>query len=379
MKNIYGDFRLGVLGGGQLGRMLIQSAMNFNISTVILDPDPKAPCKDLATEFHVGKLTDFDTVYEFGRKVDLLTIEIENVNVDALEQLESEGIKVFPQSRVIKMIQDKGLQKQFYLENDIPTAEFRLIENKDELEQHLDFFPVFQKLRTEGYDGRGVQRLNTAEDLSKAFEKPTVLEKLVDFEKEISVIVARNEKGEVKAFPAVGLEFHAEANLVEFLYSPAGLTEEQEQEAEDIATKLIEALDMVGLLAVEMFLTKDGKVLVNEIAPRTHNSGHHSIEGNITSQFEQHLRAILDMPLGATDIKIPAVMVNLLGEDGYAGPAKYQGMDEVLAKGGVAIHLYGKVMTKPFRKMGHITIVDQDLDKAKEKAKFVKDTLKVIA
>lgn len=371
--------RLGILGGGQLGRMLIQSAIDFDLTNLVLDPDPDAPCKGIASRFHVGSLKDFDEVYRFGKQAEVVTIEIENVNCDALEALEKEGVKVYPQPHLIRLIQDKGLQKQFYREHNIPTADFHLLQDKAELHGHHAFFPAVQKLRREGYDGRGVHKISGTSDIKAGFEQPSVLEKMVDFEKEISVIVARSINGEIKAFPTVELDFHPEKNLVEYLFSPADISPAIEKKAQDIAEKVAESLGIVGLLAVEMFLTKDGQVLVNEIAPRPHNSGHHSIEANITSQYEQHLRAILGMPLGDTDIKIPAVMVNLLGEDGYAGKAVYQGLEEVLGTPGVSIHLYGKKLTKPFRKMGHVTIVDSDPFIAREKARFVKNTLKVIA
>ena len=375
----YDNLKLGVLGGGQLGRMLIQSAMNFNVSVYILDPDVNAPCKEFASEFHHGSLKSYDTVYNFGKKVDVLTIEIESVNTEALEQLEKEGVKVLPQFNVIRLIQDKGLQKEFYKERGIPTAEYFLLENKEELKDFESFFPAVQKLRREGYDGRGVFKIKSSSDIEGGFNNPSVLEKLIDFEKEISVIVARNASGEVRAYPTVELDFHPEQNLVEYLFSPADISEEMEQKAQDIAKKVAEEIGIIGLLAVEMFITKDGQVLVNEIAPRTHNSGHHSIEANVTSQFEQHLRSVLNLPLGATDIKTNAVMVNLLGEPGHDGAAKYAGIEEVLATDGVGLHLYGKKFTRPFRKMGHITVVDKDMAEAKRKARFVKNKLKVIS
>ena len=373
------NIQLGVLGGGQLGRMLIQSAINFNLDIHILDPDAEAPCKDIATHFSQGSLTDYETVYRWGQKLDLITIEIENVNVEALKALQKEGKKVYPQPEVIELIQDKRSQKQFYQQQNIPTSPFVLVENKADVQRQLSFLPAMNKLGREGYDGRGVQKITSAADAGKAFDKPGLLEKFVDFDKEISVIVARNAKGETKSFPVVELVFHPVQNLVEYLFAPASISKAVAQKAESIAQEVIEKLDMVGLLAVEMFVTKEGEVLVNEVAPRTHNSGHQTIEANITSQFEQHLRAILNLPLGATDAKIPSAMVNLLGEDGYTGTARYQGMDKVLAIPGVAVHLYGKKLTKPFRKMGHITIVDVEQERLKEKAKQVKELLKVIA
>ena len=377
--NFYQNYRLGVLGGGQLGRMLIQSAIDFNLDVNILDPDENAPCKNIATEFSVGKLTDYDTVYEFGKKCDLLSIEIENVNTGALKVLETEGIKVYPQPAIIEMIQDKRLQKQFYEKNNIPTAPFQLTENKAETRQMDDFLPAVHKLGKAGYDGRGVRKLFSSADLDNAFEEPGVLEKMIDFEKELSVIVARNARGEMATFPIVELVFHPEHNLVEYLFSPAEISQEIAEIAENTGKKVIEKLGMIGLLAVELFLTKDGRILVNEIAPRTHNSGHNTIESNYTSQFEQHLRAILNLPLGATRSKIPSAMVNLLGEPGHTGLAKFEGLEKILALDGAHVHLYGKKLTKPFRKMGHVTIIDYDAARLKEKAKFVKENLKVVS
>ena len=371
--------RLGILGGGQLGRMLIQSAIDFNIDVHILDPDPHAPCKNLAVTFTEGSLTDFETVYAFGKQCDIITIEIENVNIDALKKLQQEGKKVYPQPEVIALIQDKRKQKQFYTDEGIPTADFVLTEDRAAVLQYKDRLPAVHKLGDQGYDGRGVQILRTEHDLPKAFDKPGLLENLVDFEKEIAVIVARNESGEVSTFPAVELIFHPEHNLVEYLFAPATIDTKLENEAAHIAKEVISALDMVGLLAVEMFVTKDKKILVNEIAPRPHNSGHQSIEGNITSQFEQHLRAIFDMPLGDTAILIPSAMVNLLGEDGYIGEAAYEGLDEVFMLSGAHLHLYGKKLTKPFRKMGHVTLTNSDTVLLKEQAQFVKETLKIKA
>jgi 5-(carboxyamino)imidazole ribonucleotide synthase len=371
------EFKLGILGGGQLGRMLIQSGIDFNFNFAILDPEEHAPCRNLA-EFHHGKLTDFDTVMRFGERCDIITIEIENVNTQALKELVKKGKRVFPQPEVIELIQDKRVQKSFYKENNIPTADFVLTENKEDVAR-VAKLPVVNKLGKEGYDGRGVQILRTKEDLQKAFDKPGLLEDLINFEKEISVIVARNEKGEIETFPAVEMVFHPEQNLVEYLFAPAQITKPMAQQADAIAKSVIEKLGMIGLLAVEMFVTKAGEILVNEIAPRPHNSGHQTIEANITSQYEQHLRAITGLPLGKTDLILPSAMVNLLGEPGFSGPALYEGFEEVMNIKGVHVHLYGKAQTKPFRKMGHVTIVDQDVDSLKEKANFVKRTLKVIA
>lgn len=379
MKSFYGDLKLGILGGGQLGRMLIQESINYNITTYVLDPDVHAPCKDLCKKFVHGSLTDYEAVYNFGKQVDVLTIEIEKVNVDALEKLEEEGVKVFPQSRVIRLIQDKGIQKQFFKENNIQTASFRLFKNKQELLEANLSFPYIQKLRRDGYDGRGVNVIRNEADLEKAFTEPNLVEDLIPFEKELSVIVARNEDGKIKTFPCVEMEFNPEANLVEFLISPSTLNEKILQKADQLAVKVAEDLKIVGILAVELFLTPDGDILVNEIAPRPHNSGHQSIEGNYTSQYEQMLRAIFNLPLGDTRTISNAVMINLLGEKGFEGPAEYEGLNEIMDIDGVYIHLYGKKTTKPFRKMGHVTILDNDRDKAIEKARFVQNTIKVKA
>ncbi len=370
--------RVGVLGGGQLGRMLIQSAIDFNLHFSVLDPDADAPCSKIS-DFTHGNLTDFDTVMAFGRDLDLITIEIENVSVAALKELAKQGKQVFPQPEVIELIQDKRAQKQFYRQYQFPTAEFILTDTKEDVIKNSAFLPAVNKLGREGYDGRGVQILRYETDIEKAFDKPSLLEKLVDFEREISVIVARSKSGEVVSYPAVEMVFHPEANLVEYLFSPAQISEAVAQKADGLARGIIEKLDMVGLLAVEMFVTRQGEVLVNEIAPRPHNSGHQTIEANITSQYEQHLRAIFNWPLGSTKTVMPSAMVNLLGEDGYTGNAQYEGLTEVLAQSGVHVHLYGKNTTKPFRKMGHVTIVDADMENLKKKVTFVKQTLKVIA
>lgn len=359
--------------------MMIQSAINYNLYVCCLDPDANAPCKAIANEFTKGSLTDYDTVYKFGKDKDIITIEIENVNVEALKALQKDGKKVYPQPEIIEIIKDKGLQKMFYQRNDIPSPDYFLIENKAQIEKYRDFFPFFQKLRTGGYDGKGVVKLGHPNKIEHAFEAPSVLERLVDFDKEISVIVTRNESGEVKCFPAVECEFNPEANLVEFLFSPANIKKSIDKQATEIAVKVAEKLGIVGILAVELFVTKDGKVLVNEVAPRPHNSGHHTIEGNITSQFEQHLRAILNMPLGDTSIVKPAVMINLLGEKNHEGPAKYEGLQDAIKYKGVYVHLYGKTTTKPFRKMGHVTVVGDDLLQAKKKAVAVKDIVKIIS
>lgn len=368
---------LGVLGGGQLGRMLIQSAINYNQDIHILDPDPNAPCKDICQKFTVGSLKDFDNVYAFGQACDVLTVEIENVNTEALEKLRSEGKQVYPQPEILRLIQDKRAQKQFYVQHGIPTADFILTADKADVIHNSAFLPAVNKLGKEGYDGRGVQILRTEADLEKAFDAPGLLEKLIDFEKEIAVTVARNESGELVTYPAVECAFHPTANLVEFLFAPAEISPEVEQKAQEIAKDVILKLGMVGILAIEMFVTKSGEVLVNEIAPRPHNSGHHTIEANFTSQFEQHLRAVMNWPLGNPDLRCPAAMINLLGEEGYSGPVVVEGQQEALAEKGVYIHMYGKKLTKPFRKMGHVTILDENVDNLKKRANKIKELIKI--
>ncbi len=370
--------KIGVLGGGQLGRMFIQATTDWNVEVHILDGNPVAPCKDTASVFQVGSITDYDAVYEFGKTMDVVTIEIENVNVDALEQLEKEGVKVFPQPRVIRIIQDKRLQKQFYQDHNIPTSDFILVNNKQEIQANKAFLPAFNKLGTGGYDGRGVVGLRTESDLEKAFDAPSLLEKAVDIEKELAVIVARNEQGELKAFPPVELVFNPIYNLVDYLLSPAQIPEEIATKAVEMAKKVITDFDMIGLLAVELFYSKTGEILVNEVAPRPHNSGHQSIEANVTSQFQQFLRAISNMPLGDTSVRTPSAMINILGAEGHTGPAKYQHLERLLAESGVFVHLYGKKITKPSRKMGHFTIIDEDIDKLLPKVDRLKNVLKVI-
>jgi 5-(carboxyamino)imidazole ribonucleotide synthase len=377
--HFYDKLRLGILGGGQLGRMLLQKASDYNISSSVLDPDPDAPCKDLTDDLVMGSFRDFDTLYNFGKKVDLLTIEIEHVNSEALHLLEKEGLEIYPQPRIISLVQDKGSQKIFFRTHGIPTAEFHLIDSVEHLGRYSNMFPCMQKLRKGGYDGKGVFQILTMTDITNALIGPSILEKMVDFEREISVIVARNTKGEIVSYPAVDMDFNPLANLVEYLYSPSSISKELGRKATDIAVHLAEALQIVGVLAVEMFVTKDGEILVNEIAPRPHNSGHQSIEGNICSQYDQHLRAILGLPLGSTKITKPSVMVNLLGEEAQSGPAIFEGLEDVMGLEGVYVHLYGKRFTKPFRKMGHVTIVSDSPEEAKEKAVIVKNKIRIIA
>jgi 5-(carboxyamino)imidazole ribonucleotide synthase len=371
--------RIGILGGGQLGLMLLQAAVDWNLDIHVLDPDAEAPCRNIAPHFTQGSLQDYDTVYEFGKTLDVITIEIEKVNVEALEALEKEGKRVYPQPAVIRLIQDKRVQKQFYRDHNLPTADFILTDNRTDVFKHTSFLPAFHKLGKDGYDGRGVQRLGSEADLDKAFDQPGLLEKAVSFDKELAVIVARNASGEITTFPTVEMVFHPELNLVEYLFAPAEIAEDIERKAQEIARNTAEAFGIVGLLAVELFLTPGGEILINEVAPRPHNSGHHTIRANATSQYEQHWRAILNLPLGSTLAYGPSAMVNLLGEVGFEGPAVYEGMETLLATDEVFPFLYWKAITKPFRKMGHITIMDASISALKEKVDFVKKNIRVIS
>jgi 5-(carboxyamino)imidazole ribonucleotide synthase len=371
--------KMGLLGGGQLGRMLLQAAIDLDFQMDCLDPDAKAPCHQLASRFVQGSFQDFDTVYHFGKDQDLISIEIEHVNIDALEQLQKEGKLVYPQPHLLRMIQDKRTQKAFFKEHGFPTADFRLTDNQADLLNHADFLPAFHKLGKGGYDGKGVQLISTIHDVEKGFDAPGLLEKAIDFEKELAVIVARNPQGEVKAFPAVEMVFHPVQNLVEFLVSPAEITVDIETKAEQIAVELIQKMELVGVLAVEMFLTKSGEILINEVAPRPHNSGHQTIRANSCSQYEQHLRAISGLPLGETKALAFSGMLNLLGAEGYEGEAKYDGLSEILEIPGVYPFLYGKKITKPFRKMGHITILGDSREEIEHKANQVKKLIRVIS
>ncbi|MCB0667927.1 MAG: 5-(carboxyamino)imidazole ribonucleotide synthase, partial [Saprospiraceae bacterium] len=348
-----------------------------------MDKDFDFPAAKVTNQFIQGDFTNYDLVYQLGRLVDIITIEIENVNVEALFKLEKEGKEIYPQPSVIQTIKDKGLQKNFYHSHQIPTSAYELVENAGEIKEKVKngelSLPFVQKARTEGYDGRGVQIVRTEGDLDKLFDRPSVIEDLIHIKNEIAVLVARNPGGNTVVYPSVEMAFHPTANLVEQLISPARISRTVEQHAQEIAIKVIEEMNMVGLLAIEFFITDNDELLVNEAAPRPHNSGHHTIEANVTSQYEQLLRAILDLPLGDPSLKSPAVMINLLGEDGYNGPVEYEGLEDCLAIPNVHIHLYGKKETKPFRKMGHATILDDEIDQAIGKARKVANTLRVIS
>jgi 5-(carboxyamino)imidazole ribonucleotide synthase len=371
--------KIGILGGGQLGKMLMQTALDLDLNVSVLDADPNCSCSTIATTFVQGSITDYDTVYAFGKDLDVITIEIENVNIEALKQLEKEGKSVFPQPAIVEIIKNKSHQKQFFLKNGIPTSDFIIVNSKADVLINSDFIPAVNKMAVGGYDGKGVQLLKSSDDLDLSFDAEGILEKFVDFEKELAVIVARNESGDVKCFPLVEMVFHPIANLVEYQFSPAHVSATIQTKAEEIAKKSAEAFGIVGLLAVEMFLTKDGEILVNEVAPRPHNSGHHTQKSNAVSQFDQHWRAILNLPLGSTEPFCLAAMVNILGEEGHTGEAEVVGLQEVLEINNAFPFFYGKKETKPFRKMGHVSILASDFENLKEKVNFVQNNLKVIA
>ena len=377
------DFTLGILGGGQLGKMLLAETLKYDIRTIVLDPSAEAPARFGCHTFFQGDLMDYDTVYQFGKQADLVTFEIENVNVDALERLESEGIKVYPTPKSLRIIQDKGAQKAFYKAHGIPTAPFEPFPSPALLATAVAegrwTYPFVWKSTRFGYDGNGVKIVRNPQDLHALPEGPCIAELCADIDKELAVIVARSPKGEVATYPVVEMEFHPEANQVEYVLCPARIAETISDQARKIALQVAEAFGSIGLLAVELFLTKEGEIWVNEVAPRPHNSGHYSIEASYTSQFEQHLRAILNLPLGSTESKVAGVMVNLVGAEGYAGDVIYEHIENVLSLQGVTPHIYGKRQTRPFRKMGHITITHPNIEQARSLAQKVKETIKVIS
>ena len=377
------DFTLGILGGGQLGKMLLTETLKYDIRTIVLDPSAEAPARFGCHTFFQGDLMDYDTVYQFGKQADLVTFEIENVNVDALERLESEGIKVYPTPKSLRIIQDKGAQKAFYKAHGIPTAPFEPFPSPALLATAVAegrwTYPFVWKSTRFGYDGNGVKIVRNPQDLHALPEGPCIAELCADIDKELAVIVARSPKGEVATYPVVEMEFHPEANQVEYVLCPARIAETISDQARKIALQVAEAFGSIGLLAVELFLTKEGEIWVNEVAPRPHNSGHYSIEASYTSQFEQHLRAILNLPLGSTESKVAGVMVNLVGAEGYAGDVIYEHIEDVLSLQGVTPHIYGKRQTRPFRKMGHITITHPNIEQARSLAQKVKETIKVIS
>ncbi|WP_376777029.1 5-(carboxyamino)imidazole ribonucleotide synthase [Flavobacterium covae] len=377
------DFKLGILGGGQLGKMLLWETQKFDIQTFVLDPNEEAPARTGCDEFYQGNLLDFDTVYQFGKKVNLLTLEIEHVNLEALEKLEEEGLAIYPSPKTLRLIQNKGQQKDFYSKNNIPTSVhqrfFDITDLKEAIKKNELEFPFVWKSAQGGYDGNGVKIVRSSMDLLDLPEVECLAEDLVSFKNELAVIVARNPKGEIKTYPVVEMEFHPEANQVEYTICPARIDDTVAQKAREVALKVSEAMNHVGLLAVEMFQTEDDHILVNEVAPRPHNSGHYSIEASYTSQFEQHLRAILDLPLGNTNSKVAGIMVNLVGEEGYSGQVVYKNIGQIMAIEGVTPHIYGKRETRPFRKMGHVTIVNENMSEARRIAEEVKNNIRVIS
>ncbi len=377
------NLKLGIIAGGQLGKMLIQEASKWDVISFVMDNEKECPAASVASHYIKGDRLNYDDVYRFGKMVDVLTYEIESINTKALKKLKEEGVMVKPDPEVLELIQDKGLQKQFYEQHAIPTSPFKFFDGKEDILKAVSSrslrLPFVQKIRKGGYDGQGVAIIETEKDLGKLLEGESIVEEKVPIAKEISVIAARNDKGEVRSFPVVEMVFDKQANLVERLTCPANISAEQEERAQSIAMKLINSLEMSGLLAVEFFIDEKGEVIVNEISPRPHNSGHHSFESVITSQFEQHLRGIMNLPLGSTKLKMPAVMINLLGEPGYEGNVKYEGLTDSMAVEGVKIHLYGKKITKPFRKMGHVTVLSESLEDAIAKAEKVKNLIKVKA
>ncbi len=384
MKRMFSsEFSLGILGGGQLGKMLLSETQKWDIHTHVLDPSPEAPCRTGCHVFKQGSLMDYETVFEFGKNLDVLTIEIESVNLDALSDLEQQGVKTYPRAETLRFIQDKGVQKTFYAQHQIPTSPCELYESRSALIEAYHsgafVFPQVWKICRGGYDGNGVQVLRAVEDFEKIPDAPCVLERLIPFTHELAVIVARAPSGQEVTYPVVEMEFHPEANQVEYVICPARIDDNLAHKAQEVALKVSRALKHEGLLAVELFATKTGDMLVNEVAPRPHNSGHYSIEAAYTNQFEQHIRAILDLPLGNTQSKVAGIMVNLVGSEGHTGPVHYENIEEILGIPGVTPHIYGKKETRPFRKMGHVTIVHEDMAQARSIAQKVKQRINVIS
>jgi 5-(carboxyamino)imidazole ribonucleotide synthase len=383
MNYFSSSFKLGILGGGQLGKMLLFDTRKFDIQTYVLDPSDEAPCKIACNQFFQGDLMDFETVYNFGKQVDVLTFEIELVNLEALEKLENEGTKVYPSPKTLKLIQNKGIQKEFYIQNNIPTAPFkRYATLKDLVVDLVDSnieLPFVWKCTEFGYDGNGVKVIRQTADLENLPNVECIAETMVPFKNELAVIVCRNPQGEIKTYPVAEMEFHPEANQVEYVICPARIDDKVAEKARAIALNVSQQFNHVGLLAVEMFQTEDDEILVNEVAPRPHNSGHYSIEASYTSQFENHLRAILDLPLGNTESKVAGIMVNLSGAEGFSGDVVYENIEKILGWNGVTPHIYGKKQTRPFRKMGHVTIVNENINEARRIAENVKNTIRVIS
>jgi 5-(carboxyamino)imidazole ribonucleotide synthase len=383
MNYFSSDFKLGILGGGQLGKMLLAETRKFDIQTYVLDPSEDAPSQFVATEFFIGDLLDFDTVYDFGKKVNLLTIEIENVNLEALDKLENEGLPIYPSPKTLRLIQNKGTQKDFYVTNTIPTSPHQRFKDlsmlKSAVKSSTVEMPFVWKCAQFGYDGNGVKIVRAVADIENLPNVECIAEQMVPFKNELAVIVARSVSGEVTTYPVVEMEFHPEANQVEYVICPARIEDKVAQKATEVALQVSIAFNHVGLLAVEMFQTEEDEIVVNEVAPRPHNSGHYSIEASYTSQFENHLRAILNLPLGNTASKVAGIMVNLVGAEGFSGNVVYENIEKIMAIDGVTPHIYGKKETRPFRKMGHVTIVNEDMAQARKIAEEVKNSIKVIS
>lgn len=377
------DFKLGILGGGQLGKMMLYETRKYDIQTLVLDPSPEAPSRISCDYFEQGDLMDYETVLQFGRKADVLTFEIEGINIEALKQLESEGVKTYPSAATLEKIQNKAVQKEFYEQYNLPTAAFKRFPNlellKSDVNEQKVSLPFVWKSATGGYDGKGVSVIRTEADLANLPDTECIAENLVPFKNELAVIVARNPSGEVRTYPVVEMEFHPTANQVEYVICPARIENNVAEKARKLAEKVSEAFEHVGLLAVEMFQTEDDEILINEVAPRPHNSGHYSIEASYTNQFEQQIRAILDLPLGKTDSKLGAIMVNLVGDEDHEGEVQYRNIEKIMGMEGVTPHIYGKKITRPFRKMGHVTIVNEDLGEARRIAEEVKNSIQVIS
>lgn len=381
MNYFSSDFKLGILGGGQLGKMLLQVTSRLSIKTNILDPSKDSPCKNLCNEFEIGNLMDFDSVYQFGKKCDLVTFEIEHVNTEALEKLESEGTKVYPSSKTLKIIQNKNLQKQFFIDNNIPTSDFWYFKSpkdfKNSFHKNQISFPCVWKKTKFGYDGYGVEIIKSIKQIDNLPNEEFIIEEFIPFEKELATTIVRNNSGDIQIFPLVQMDFNKESNQVEYVVCPAQVNREIKDLANALAMKVSKSFKHVGLLAIEMFLTKDNKILINEVAPRPHNSAHYSIEACENSQFQQHINSILDLKLGSCKSNNNAIMVNLVGEKGYSGPVFYQGIEKAMEQSNVSVHIYGKSNTKPNRKMGHITVTDENLKNGLKKAKSIKNLIKV--
>ena len=383
MQLFSSKFKLGILGGGQLGKMLLYDAKRYDLHTKVMDSNFEVPCARLADEFILGDITNYDDVINFGNKVDIITVEIEKINTDALLFLEKKGKKIFPSAVTLKIIQNKTQQKEFYQKNNLPTSRFKNYSNIDELKSNFETdnfkFPFVWKSSRFGYDGKGVKIIKKFDDLNFSYDEECLIEEKISIKKELSVIVARNIDGEMKCFPVVEMEFNDKSNLVEYVMCPANISSDIESRAIEIAMKASEKFNMVGLLAVELFLDVNDKIIINEVAPRPHNSGHHTIECCMTSQFDQHIRSILNLPLGETQILIPGIMVNLVGENKVEGNVVYQNINDIFEIPGVFIHIYGKKKSRLDRKMGHITIVNKDISKAIDIGKKIKKKIKVIS